>query len=361
MNQLTVNTKNKNYEIIFNNNFEGLLHEIKKLNITISKIAIITDDHVGPLYYDQVKECLRTLYPEIYCFTFLHGEKSKNLNTISDIYAFMIEQKLDRKSLVIALGGGVVGDMAGFAAATYMRGIKFIQVPTTLLSQVDSSVGGKTGVDFNGYKNIVGAFYQPELVYINTRTLKSLPKNEFCSGMGEVIKHGLILDQNYYNEIEKNRDHILNLDHDILQTLIYNSCKIKSQIVSEDEKEEGCRALLNFGHTVGHAIERLKNFELLHGECISIGFVAALHISEQLGHITEVTINRVIDLLKAFELPTAVVGLEPIDIYNEMFHDKKTSSNQLNFVLLTEIGKSYINNSVEEEVVMKAIQKIILK
>ncbi|PKM50271.1 MAG: 3-dehydroquinate synthase [Firmicutes bacterium HGW-Firmicutes-7] len=358
MNQLIVNTKNKKYKIVINSNFDGLYQEITKLNIPISKIAIITDDIVDPLYSGQVIDHLKKSYPEISSFSFIHGEKSKNLNTISDIYAFMIDQKLDRKSLVIALGGGVVGDMAGFAAATYMRGIKFIQVPTSLLSQVDSSVGGKTGVDFNGYKNIVGAFYQPELVYINTSTLITLPNKEFNSGMAEVIKHGLILDQNYYNEIKNNIDKILDLDDEQLQILIYNSCKIKSQIVSEDEKEEGCRALLNFGHTVGHAVERLKNFELLHGECISIGFIAALYISNQLGEITESTIDNVKKLLETFELPTSVAGLDPTDIYHEMFHDKKTSNNQLNFILLTDIGNSYIDNLVEKETVMNALQKI---
>lgn len=361
MNQLTVHTSAKKYPITIHNSFQDLLEEINKLAIPISKIAIITDDIVGPLYSIEIMDLLKVLYPDICCFTFLHGEKSKHLDTISNIYTFMIEHKLDRKSLVIALGGGVVGDMTGFAAATYMRGIKFIQIPTSLLAQVDSSVGGKTGVDFNGYKNIVGAFYQPELVYINTATLKTLPKNEFSSGMAEVIKYGLILDQNYYNEIEYNRDKILELDDEHLQTLIYTSCKIKSQIVSEDEKEEGCRALLNFGHTVGHAIERMKNFELLHGECISIGFVAALHISEQLGLISESIITKIKTLLEAFGLPTVVSGLDPIFIYNEMFHDKKTSNNQLNFALLTDIGTSYISNSVEQEVVMNALQKIISK
>lgn len=360
MNALSVNTPTKSYDIVFYESFNDLVDEIIKLNFSISKICIITDDLVDPLYGELVENTLKQNFSEVYRTRFPHGEKNKNLSTITDFYSFMIAHQLDRKSLVIALGGGVVGDMAGFAAATYMRGIKFIQIPTTLLSQVDSSVGGKTGVDFNGYKNIVGAFCQPELVYINTATLKSLPKREFNSGMAEVIKHGLILDADYLNEIEEKHLDIQNLVPHTLVSIIYKSCAIKSIIVSEDEKEEGKRALLNYGHTVGHAIERLKNFELLHGECISIGFVAALYLSKQLGDIQDADINRVVKLLNCYHLPVTVSGLTPLEIYEEMFHDKKTSDNQLNFVLLEQLGNSYIKKAIDKDTVLKAIEKIII-
>lgn len=360
MNSLSVNTTTKSYEIVFYNHFNTLVDEIKKLNIPVSKICIITDDLVDTLYGEIVENTLKQSFLEVYRVVFQHGEKNKNLSTISDFYTFMIEHQLDRKSLVIALGGGVVGDMAGFTAATYMRGIKFIQIPTTLLSQVDSSVGGKTGVDFNGYKNIVGAFCQPELVYINTSTLTTLPKREFNSGMAEVIKHGLILDFNYLMEIEDKLKEIQDLDQSALTSIIYKSCEIKSMIVSEDEKEEGKRALLNFGHTVGHAIERLKNFELLHGECIAIGFVAALYISEQLDMIHVNDIERVVQLLQRFNLPVEVSGLSALDIYQDMFHDKKTSDNQLSFVLLEQLGVSNIKKAIEKDIIIKAIEKIII-
>lgn len=360
MNALSVNTSTKSYHIVFRESFNELVDELKKLNISISKICIITDDLVDPLYGELVESILKKDYSEVYRTSFSHGERNKHLATITDFYTFMIEHQLDRKSLIIALGGGVVGDMAGFAAATYMRGIKFIQIPTTLLSQVDSSVGGKTGVDFNGYKNIVGAFCQPELVYINTETLKSLPRREFNSGMAEVIKHGLILDESYLNEIEENIINIQDLDGNTLTSMIQKSCAIKSMIVSEDEKEEGKRALLNFGHTVGHAIERLKNFEMLHGECISVGFVAALHLSKQLGNIKDSDIDRVVKLLKEFELPVTVNGLTSLEIYQEMFHDKKTADNQLNFILLEQIGSAFISKEINKDNVLKAINQIIL-
>lgn len=359
MNRLSVTTASKAYDIVFYNHFDALVDEIKKLNISISKILIITDDIVDSLYGEEVEAILKDYFTEVYRTVFLHGEKSKNLSVISEFYSCMIEHQLDRKSLVVALGGGVVGDMAGFAAATYMRGIKFIQVPTTLLSQVDSSVGGKTGVDFNGYKNIVGAFCQPELVYINIATLESLPDNEFNSGMAEVIKHGLILDKNYLEDIENKHKDIKNLNKEVMTYIIRKSCEIKSMIVSEDEKEEGRRALLNFGHTVGHAVERLKNFELLHGECVAIGMISALYISKQLGYIKEEEIVRVVSLLEKFNLPINVGGLTTTEIYQEMFHDKKTANNQLNFVLLEELGESYINKGINQTVVLDAIDKII--
>lgn len=359
MNRLTVETKNKTYDIVIYNSFKALADEMKQLQTSFSKIAIISDDQVGPLYTSEVVSILKSTCNEVCSYTFKHGEGNKHLGTISDLYTFLIENKLDRKSLLIALGGGVTGDMVGFAAATYMRGIRFIQIPTTLLAQVDSSIGGKTGVDFNGYKNIVGAFYQPELVYVNVHTLKSLPTKEFNSGMGEVLKHGMILDETYLNSLKIQTDKIRQLDEAALTAMILRSCEIKSRIVSEDEKEEGSRALLNFGHTTGHAIERLKNFELLHGECISIGFLAALHISEQLGNIDSETVNEMEQLLNQFGLPTKVSGLEPTTIYDEMFYDKKTTHNQINFVLLKGVGASFIHKSVPKEEILKALEKVI--
>lgn len=361
MNRLTVETKQKVYDIVIYNSFEPLLDEIKKLGTSFSKIAIISDDQVAELYTKSVKALLEQEYSEVSTYSFKHGESNKHLGTISDFFAFMIENKLDRKSLLIALGGGVTGDMVGFAASTYMRGIKFIQLPTSLLSQVDSSIGGKTGVDFNGYKNIVGAFYQPELVYINIQTLKTLPLKEFNSGMGEVLKHGMILDEPYLRDLMDQSNKIRNLEEDALTSMIFRSCQIKCSVVSEDEREEGNRALLNFGHTAGHAIERLKNFELLHGECIAIGFMVALHISEQLGYITIETVNEMEQLLSQFELPTKVSGLKANAIYEEMFHDKKTADNNLNYILLNKIGSSFIHSTLEKNEVLAALESVIEK
>ena len=208
---------------------------------------------------------------------------------------------MDRKSVVVALGGGVVGDMAGFAASTYMRGISFVQVPTTLLAQVDSSVGGKTGVDFNGNKNMIGAFYQPDFVFINSETLKTLPYREVAAGIAEAIKYGYIIDKDFLEYCVENKGSIKSLDNNALIEVIYKCCEAKAYVVSKDEKELGLRAILNFGHTFGHSVETLNNFKLLHGECVAIGMVAALYYSMECGNTTkedieniEKTVNEVI-------------------------------------------------------------------
>ena len=271
--RLTFETPSKQYDICFNDSFSMLTTELKKLDKSFSKIMILADSNVYPLYAEEVLQLLKSVYNEVFTHQFPAGEGHKTLDTISHCYDALIENKLDRKSLLIALGGGVTGDMAGFLAATYMRGISFVQVPTTLLSQVDSSTGGKTGVDFKGYKNLVGAFYQPDLVYINTDTLKTLPEKEFSSGMAEALKHGLIRSLDYYSYMLQHSREIKALYHKSITSLVKGSCEIKSQVVSMDEKESGLRMILNFGHTAGHAIEKLKDFKLLHGECVALGMV----------------------------------------------------------------------------------------
>ncbi len=275
-------------------------------------------------------------------------------------YEFLISNQFDRKSLLIALGGGVVGDMVGFAAATYMRGVDFVQVPTSLLAQVDSSVGGKTGIDFDGYKNIVGAFYQPEFVYINTSTLQTLSKLEFASGMGEALKHGLIMDKSYYEFMIENASDIQSLNHNALTKLVSRSCEIKAEVVSEDEKEHGLRAILNFGHTIGHAVERLMNFELAHGQCVALGMVASVNIAKNIGHIDDVAVAKAIKGVEAYGLPTSIEGLEIDRVYKELFYDKKTNHSVINIVLLKSIGECYQNKSLSESEIKEGL-KVILK
>lgn len=356
---LNVNTNNKKYSITFHRDFSNVSDEIINLEKNYSKIAVISDDNVDKLYTDIILKELEKVNNKVFSYSFTHGEENKNHNTIINIYDFLINNKFDRKSLLVALGGGVTGDMVGYVAATFMRGIDFIQIPTSLLSQVDSSIGGKTGIDFNGYKNIVGAFHQPELVYINTSTLKTLPTNEFNSGMGEVIKHGLIKDSNYLNSLIINGERIKQLDHVTLTDMIMTSCSIKADVVSEDEKEHGLRAILNFGHTIGHAIERLKNFELLHGECVAIGMIGAAYISLELGTLTNEEVNKIYNVIDLYNLPTYVENLNEDVIYNEMFHDKKTANDSLSFVLLNNIGDNYIKNDTPKEIIINAIRKII--
>ena len=275
------------YPICFEEDFSNLAQVMKEEGLVDRKICIVTDSNVGPLYEESVKQVLSEVSSDISVFTFEAGEKNKNLNTVSALYQALIQNGLDRKSLLVALGGGVVGDLTGFGAATYLRGIDFIQVPTTLLAQVDSSVGGKTGVDFQQYKNMVGAFHQPRLVYMNMSTLQSLPNREFTCGMGEILKTGLICDEEFFRFVCKNQPEISKLDLSMLSRMIRRCCEIKAGVVERDPKEQGERALLNLGHTVGHAVEKMKNFQLLHGQCVGVGLIAAAYLSMQRGLLTE--------------------------------------------------------------------------
>lgn len=290
--QLTIGLGERSYPIYITADYDSIGECLKKAGIK-GKIVVITDSNVGKF---QMPAFIKTLGYSGYTaekYFIEPGERSKNLKTIEEIYRYLIKLKLDRESTLIALGGGVVGDITGFVAATYLRGINFIQVPTTLLAQVDSSVGGKTGVDFEGAKNIIGAFYQPKFVYVNVNSLKTLPVKELKSGLAEVIKHGIIRDSNFFNYIDNNMEKILNYDEDVLKYVIKTNCLIKGKVVEQDEKETGLRAILNFGHTIGHAIESVSDFQLLHGECISIGMVGACKIAQYMGMVDDDSMDSI--------------------------------------------------------------------
>ena len=262
------------------NSFSGL--EAAAAAFVGRRACVITDTNVAPLYLETVKTVLKRVCIDVCDIVFPAGEQSKTLSTVEAFFYGFIERDFDRNGVIFALGGGVCGDMAGFAAATYMRGISLVQVPTTLLAQVDSCIGGKTAVNLGNYKNVVGAFYQPQLVYINIGTLKTLPREHFSSGMAEAVKNGLVGDVDYYNWISENRFALKNLNNEALTKLVFGSCRIKSSFVDEDEKETGRRALLNFGHTFAHAIEGLivlsglSGFSLPHGHCVALGMRFAL-------------------------------------------------------------------------------------
>lgn len=315
------------------------------------KICIITDDNVRPLYLDAVKKSLGN----VPVFTIIAGENSKNLATLEAIYRFFMEIKLDRNSIVFALGGGVVGDLAGFAAATFMRGIDYVQLPTTLIAQVDSGIGGKTAVNLGNIKNIVGAFHQPKWIYINISTLNTLPRREFISGMGEVVKHALISTYNdYFGYLHKNYQAINRLDYDCMLHVVETSCRIKRKIVENDEKETiGLRTILNFGHCVGHALESLSNYTLTHGVCVAIGMYAALKMSS----IAESEIDDIISLFNKFELPHKLEGYAAEEILSFMYKDKKTLNDSLRVVLLEKIGSPYVEN-LDEKLILEKIRGI---
>ncbi len=356
---LGVDTGAKQYPIYIDNSFSSLADAFEKAGLKGRKMCIVTDSNVAPLYAESVKDLLADVCADISLCVFTAGENSKNLDTISDFYKFFVENHLDRRSVLIALGGGVVGDMCGFGAATYMRGIPFVQIPTTLLSQVDSSVGGKTGVDFMGNKNMVGAFYQPELVYINTDTLNTLPYREVAAGLAESVKHGYIQDTEYLKFFMDNKESIKALDSEAISRVVYGSCKVKSYVVSKDEKESGLREILNFGHTFGHAVESLSGFDMLHGECVAVGMLAALYLSMKRGAVDPKDIDEAKALMEYFELPVNIEGFDTDRIYAQMFNDKKTKNGVINITALRKIGDAYTEKGCTEREIKDAIEFII--
>jgi len=347
------------YNIVIEKDFNQLGKAFGELNVSGKKICIVTDSNVGPLYASEVKSILESTGNQVLVYTFPAGEENKTLSTVEDVYAFLIENKFDRTDMLAALGGGVVGDLTGFTAATYLRGISFIQIPTSLLAQVDSSIGGKTGVDFRAYKNMVGAFYMPKLVYMNIATLKSLSDRLFNSGLGEIIKHGLIKDRNYYDWLSQNSSQILSRDEDALEQMVYVSCTIKKAVVEKDPTEKGDRALLNFGHTLGHAIEKQMNFSLYHGECVGLGMIAALAISKKRGLITEQEFEDVIKLLGIYHFPLHVTGITPKDVVAVSKNDKKMVSNKIKFILIRGVGNAFIDMTVTDEEMLEALSFVI--
>lgn len=347
-----------NYDIVIRDDFRALPGELEVFDIASRKLCIVTDSNVGKRYADELLDLLRPHCQAVHVFVFPEGEASKNLYTVQDVYRFMIEHKFDRKDLLLALGGGVVGDLTGYTAATYLRGINFIQIPTTLLSQVDSSIGGKTGVDFDQYKNMVGAFYMPKLVYMNVATLKTLDDRQYYSGMGEVLKHGLIKSAPFYEWIIENMYEIHDRNLDILEDMVYKSCTCKKIVVEKDPTEKGERAILNFGHTIGHAIEKAKNFELMHGECVALGCVAASYISWKRELISKDEYYEIRDMFVPFNLPISIEDIDPEEIYELTTSDKKVEGSKIKFILLKKVGKAMIDTTVTKEEIIAGINEI---
>ena len=346
------------YPIYFENDFQALSGALKEEGLAGKKMCIVSDSTVAPLNAEQVKAELQKITDHVCQFVFPAGEAHKNLDIVEDLYQCLIENGLDRKSLVVALGGGVTGDLSGFGAATYLRGSDFIQIPTTLLAQVDSSVGGKTGVDFAQYKNMVGAFHQPRLVYMNLNTLKTLPEDQFASGMGEVLKSGLIRDARFYEWTINHMSEIQERIYPVLVKMVRKCCEIKAAVVESDPTEQGERALLNLGHTVGHAVEKLKNFELLHGQCVALGTIAAAYISFKRGCLSTEEFYEIRDMNVGFDLPIFFNGLDNEAVLQTTKSDKKMDNGKIKFILLKKIGQAYIDKTVTDEEILDAIQFI---
>lgn len=311
------------------------------------RAAIVTNTTVAPLYLDALTRTLQNQGVNVLPIILPDGEKYKNAESLSRIYDALLQHRCERKTTLIALGGGVIGDLTGYAAATYLRGVPFIQIPTTLLAQVDSSVGGKTGINHPLGKNMIGAFYQPRVVLADTATLDTLPDRELSAGLAEVIKYGLIRDLPFFEWLEQNVDKLLARDHEALSYAIFRSCQNKAEVVAADEREGGVRALLNLGHTFGHAIEAGMGYgNWLHGEAVAGGTVLAVDLSRRLGWISEIELARVRDLFRRARLPDTAPALG-VDAYLDMMGlDKKVEEGNIRFVLLKSIGKGVVTGEV---------------
>lgn len=346
------------YEIVWREDFSALAEKIKALDVPAVRVCIVTDSHIAGLYLEQVREVLETLFEKVTVFEFQAGEEQKNLQTVQRLYHHLIAEKFERKDLLFALGGGVVGDLTGYAAATYLRGIDFIQIPTTLLAQVDSSIGGKTGVDFEQYKNMIGAFHHPRLVYMNMSVLKTLPEEQFACGMGEVLKTGLIRDEKFYVWTINHMDEISERVPAVLAKMIQKCCEIKKAVVERDPEEKGERAVLNLGHTIGHAVEKLKEFQLPHGQCVALGTVAAAYISYQRGYLSTEELYEIRDMNVGFDLPITVSGLDPEKVLEATKSDKKMQGGNIRFILLESIGHAVIDQTVTDTEILDAFSFI---
>ncbi len=351
--------ENSGYDILFSNGFSDLAEWfMADETMRQRKVCIVTDSNVEALYKDSVLEALSPFVGVLEVFSFPAGEENKNLSTVQSLYAFLIERHFDRTDMLAALGGGVVGDLTGFAAATYLRGVDFIQIPTTLLAQVDSSIGGKTGVDFDSYKNMVGAFHMPRLVYMNMDTLQTLEGRQFYNGFAEVMKHGLIKDSRYYEWLIANMYEICDREPGTLKDMVKRSCEIKKAVVEKDPTERGERALLNFGHTLGHAIEKNSGFSLLHGECVALGCVAAAYISWKKERISMEEYYEIRDMFVPFKLPISIDSLDVEEVIRLTYSDKKRKGGRLRFVLLDRIGKAVLDDTVTDGEMRAALEEV---
>jgi 3-dehydroquinate synthase len=356
MNTLQVDLGNRSYPIYIG---ENLLqnHALFAPHVRGHLSIIVTNPTIAPLYADHVEESLKKIGQKVVRVIIPDGEAHKNWETLQLIFNGLMEAGADRKSTIIALGGGVIGDMAGFAAASFMRGIAFIQIPTTLLSQVDSSVGGKTGINHPLGKNMIGAFHQPVAVIADLRTLTTLPPKELAAGLAEVVKHGAIADAEFLSWIESHISELNHCDLSAMEHAVLRSCEIKSAVVAADEKENGVRAHLNFGHTFGHAIEAGLGYgDWLHGEAVGCGMVIASELSKELGYISAQEVKRLTQIIAELHLPITPPVWSVTKYLDLMSHDKKAEQGSIKYVVLEKLGQANVQK-VPNETINTVLQR----
>ena len=353
MKRILIDLQENSYPIVLTDRFCGLAKELKDLG-THQKIMVITEPKIRALYGEQLEEELKDF--SLTWHEIDGGEDCKTLTTVSGIYESLMRNRFDRKGTLLALGGGIVGDITGFAAASFMRGISFVQVPTTLLAQVDSSVGGKTGVNFHSVKNIIGAFYQPKLVFANLKTLETLSVRDYKTGLGEVAKYAVLEGEPLYSDLMTHKEEILARDSGVLAEIVGCCCEIKAKIVAQDEREQGLRAVLNLGHTFGHAYETATNHEIYHGEAVSLGMISACRAAECMGlfHRSE----DVITLIRTLGLMEQLPQCDKDTILTAMKGDKKQEDGKLKFVLPLDLGNVQVRNDVPKSAVLQGLEAI---
>jgi len=358
MQTLTVNLGDRAYPIYIG---AGLLAEtgdcLKRAGLR-GKIAVVTNPIVAQLYLDTICNALSEAGFKVLPVLIPDGEEHKNLKTLASIYDRLIAERFERQSSILALGGGVIGDVSGFAAATYLRGVPYVQVPTTLLAQVDSSVGGKTAVNHQHGKNLIGAFYQPRLVLIDVEVLRSLPRREFLAGLAEVIKYGVIEDPQLFSLLEQQAKRVIDVDRELLVHMIEKCCAIKARVVEKDEREDDYRAVLNFGHTIGHALEAVTGYQrFLHGEAVAIGMVKAARVSFEYGFCDSSAVERIRRLIADVGLPVEMPAeVSMPDLIGAMELDKKSSEGKIKFVLCAGIGKTRFRALTQAEI-LRALER----
>ena len=359
---ITVDLGDRSYPIAIGGGILPMVGSLTRDRISSRECVVVSDRTVARFYLPQVRRALRQAGMSVTPIVIPPGERQKNLRQVNGIISTMLKNRVDRSSAVLALGGGVVGDLAGFAAAVYLRGVDFIQIPTTLLAQVDSSVGGKVGVNHPSGKNMIGAFHQPRFVLADTAVLATLPRREFICGLGEVVKYGIIADETFFRYIEEHLDGILSLDGEAVLHTVARCCSLKADVVRNDEREKassGGRAVLNFGHTVGHAIEAAVGYRgVKHGEAVLLGMLVESRMACLLGLLGKTDYGRIVSLITRLTLPDILPSLSNGRLLSSMAHDKKVSEKKVRFILPTAIGNVQIAGDVPQRMVTQSLDDI---
>ena len=357
MEKISVNLNKNTYPLYIGNSIIKNLKQLLKKHGLPQNIFFIIDSNTEKYWGKSVKKELFYKNKKQFTYILNPGEKSKNYLKVNEIYSSLLENNFGRDTLIVACGGGVTGDLAGFVASSFMRGLKLVHIPTTLLAMVDSSIGGKTGINFKKNKNIIGTFYQPDFVLIDTAFLTSLPKSEIISGMGEIIKYGYLSDQAFFAYLDRNFDHLTNCEPEFIKYAILKSALIKASVVSNDEREAGLRQILNLGHTFAHAFEKELNFKIKHGEAVVAGIICSVILSYNLNFLPGNLMMKILSLTSKIKLPKNLSKINLENVLLHMQHDKKNRNGKIKFVLLKGIGEIIIGAEVSKKEVISALSK----